>query len=347
MCVLLGNFSSLALLYCCDSTHKLLLCTPDVTVRLSRSAPSSCRVGTSIQQSSTIVHLLAEMEMETICYQCSKPVKTLEYLQCGLCNKTTHLKCVGLKRSYMDFINEQKNVMWFCDKCTDQLKIMKDFPPITSKEIVTSVSQIINESLLELKNDLHETKELTKALAGKITSFDASSSAQFRSVLPRIKRPRETADRETPKARPTEKLIVGTKSVDKGIFTVDTIAKPPEKFWIYLSRIARHVTEADVTELVKVSLNTELPIDVKKLVRKDTDLEQLAFISFKVGVDKSLKNTALDSSVWPKGIYFREFKNLPSERDFWGPAKISKKDDGTPRVTGTPLTLTSAAITTQ
>lgn len=242
----------------------------------------------------------------------------------------------------MDFVNEQKNVLWFCDECIDQLDTMKE-NRITSSEIVVGVSESIKDSLMEMKNELLETKALTKSLAAKISSNDGTSiQPQPRSAWPSIKRPRERSARETPKSRPNAELVVGTKSVDKESMIVDTVAKPAEKTWIFLSRIARHVTEADITELVKSCLKTQ-SVDVRKLVRKDADLNQFEFISFKVGVDLNLKGIALDPANWPKGIYFREFQNFRSERDFWGPAKIPRIDDGTPNAFGTPMIVSSPA----
>lgn len=74
------------------------------------------------------------------------------------------------------------------------------------------------------------------------------------------------------------------------------------------------------------------------LWRRDADLKQFACISFKVGVEKSLKDKALDPSVWPKGIFFREFENLQTDRDFWGPTKIPRMDTGTPSmITPSPI----------
>ncbi|XP_062538819.1 uncharacterized protein LOC134207117 [Armigeres subalbatus] len=279
--------------------------------------------------------------MDCNCCQCSKQIKTLEFMQCsGFCDQAAHLECVGLKRPNMDFVNEQRNILWFCDNCVDQLKTIKDNFSISSNEIITSVSEI-KESLAELKNDLLETKALTKSFASKVNLKDSSGTAQVRSAWPSIKRPRGFDARETPKSRPDAKLIVGTKSIEKEQFAVETVAKPPEKFWIYLSRIASHVTESDIQELVKGCLPNTESIDVRKLVRKDADLKQFAFISFKVGVDVQEKEYALDPSVWPKGIYFREFKNLQTERDFWGPAKIPRIDDRTQLTDVTPMIVTT------
>lgn len=279
--------------------------------------------------------------MDSECYQCSNLIKSFEFMQCKFCNLAVHIKCVGLKRSNMDFVNERKNVLWVCDKCIDELEILKENRPITCNEIVTGVSEAIKESLANLKTDLQVTRALTESIAGKMPSKGNSSANSARTAWPSIKRTREAA-KETPKTRPDVKLTIGTKSVDKDDLTVETVAKPPEKFWLYLSRIARHVTEADISQLVKNCLQTEDSIEVRKLVRKGADLAQFAFISFKVGVDVKLKNTALDPTVWPKGVYFREFENVSNERDFWGPAKIPRIDDGIQLVTGTPMVVSSS-----
>lgn len=114
----------------------------------------------------------------------------------------------------MDFVNEQKNVLWFCDECIEQLETMKD-NRISSNEIVAGVSESIKDSLTEMKNELMETKALTKSLAAKISSNDVTSN-QARVAWPSIKRSREaTSARETPRSRPKVKLVVGIKSVEK------------------------------------------------------------------------------------------------------------------------------------
>lgn len=210
-----------------------------------------------------------------------------------------------------------------------------------ANEVVTAVSEVVNSSLEELKAELQETKELTKSLAEKVNSKDSCDSTRERPAWPRIKRTREFAAKETPRSRPNANLVVGTKSVENEKLVVETVPKPPEKFWIYLSRIARHVTEDDVSELVKSCLQTQQPVDVRKLVRKDADLNQFAFISFKVGVDLQLKETALDPSVWPKGLFFREFENVESNRDFWVPAKHPRIDEGTPGISPAPVATSS------
>ncbi|XP_055527381.1 uncharacterized protein LOC129719996 [Wyeomyia smithii] len=278
--------------------------------------------------------------MNSECYQCSQPIKTLEYMQCnGFCNQAVHLKCTGFKRPNMELVNSNHNLLWFCDNCIEHLKQFKETPTPMAHDIVAAVSENISDSLSALKSELLETKALTKALIDKTTN-DVCDPNRARSAWPSVKRPRDVALRETPKSRTTTKLACGTKPVEKLSKTVATVEKAPEKFWLYLSRIACHVTEEDISELVKSCLSTELTVDVKKLVRKDADLKQLAFISFKIGIDTRLKETALDPASWPKGIYFREFEHLQSSRDFWGPTKILRIDGATPsRIVSSPKIL--------
>lgn len=96
----------------------------------------------------------------------------------------------------------------------------------------------------------------------------SSDSNLVRPAWPSIKGARDVATRETTKSRPNVRLVCGTESIDKEGRTVDTVGKPPAKFWLYLSSIASHVTEEDISELVKVCLKTELTVDVRKLVSK-------------------------------------------------------------------------------
>lgn len=80
------------------------------------------------------------------------------------------------------------------------------------------------------------------------------------------------------------------------------------KFWLYFNRIKNDVTENEMYSMVAESLGNTDAIIVKKLVSSWTDVSRLPYVSFKVGVDDSLRERALCSSTWPRGICFREFK---------------------------------------
>ncbi|XP_055622381.1 uncharacterized protein LOC129765949 [Toxorhynchites rutilus septentrionalis] len=66
--------------------------------------------------------------------------------------------------------------------------------------------------------------------------------------------------------------------------------------------------------MVKANLNTDDELSVFKLIAKDKDISTLSFVSFKVGLDPSLKTKALDSETWPEGVLFREFEDFGSQK---------------------------------
>lgn len=61
--------------------------------------PTSICTNTNSRQSSSCAtfHLLAGIEMNSNCKQCSEPIKTIEFIQCsGFCHQSAHLKCCNL-----------------------------------------------------------------------------------------------------------------------------------------------------------------------------------------------------------------------------------------------------------
>ena len=70
---------------------------------------------------------------------------------------------------------------------------------------------------------------------------------------------------------------------------------------------------------MRVWLNAVLPtdnIDVYLLTKKGVNLDSMSFISFKVSIHKSLKDLALQSTVWPVSLTVRKFidRGLPKPR---------------------------------
>lgn len=110
----------------------------------------------------------------------------------------------------------------------------------------------------------------------------------------------------------------GTNSIDLGDLSVPCLTPqiPPPKFWLYLSGLHPQISVEDVQKIASRCLNLSTPADVVRLVPKDMDMSKLTFVSFKVGMDPTMKELALDASTWPDGILFREFvdysKNQPT-----------------------------------
>lgn len=69
-------------------------------------------------------------------------------------------------------------------------------------------------------------------------------------------------------------------------------------------------------------LNIDNDPTVVKLVPKGKTIEYLSFVSFKIGLDPSLKSKALDPETWPEGLLFREFEDYGSSK-FWFPLKTN------------------------
>nr|XP_029720678.1 uncharacterized protein LOC115262427 [Aedes albopictus] len=88
---------------------------------------------------------------------------------------------------------------------------------------------------------------------------------------------------------------------------------PNDRFWLYFTRVKNYVTERQILEFVTDSLGTDDAV-VKKLVPAWKDTLSMPYVSFKVGVDVRLKETALLPSTWPAGLRFREFRE-----DVWEP----------------------------
>lgn len=243
--------------------------------------------------------------MDKSCYECAEPVKNLNLIKCHLCERVAHMKCFGWVRSNLDFVNGQSNLLWFCAEClksVDQLK--GQISPDTGNALVSTVTDVINNCMNGLKNELDQTNELIRSVSDKLLSVSTpTASFNIRSN----KRPRVYSPDGTPKqAKSSKKLLTGTRPADN-IVSVETVPKPAEKFWIYLSRIAPHVSEEQVAALVEKCLPGAHPL-IRKLIKKDADLNSFAFVSFKIGIDLHQKELSLDPSTWPDGIYFRAFE---------------------------------------
>lgn len=262
----------------------------------------------------------ALVAMEKYCCECAEPIKNLNLIKCHLCDHVAHIKCFGWARSNLDFVNSQSNLLWFCADCMKSVEQLKS--PIATdlnNAVISSVSDVINGCMNGIKEELGQTNTLIKAVADKLLTISTPAmSSNYRSN----KRPRLNSPIETPKhAKSTSKLFGGTRSVGNITEAVETVPKPAEKFWIYLSRIAPHVSEEQVAALVDKCIPGAQAI-VRKLIKKGADLKSFAFVSFKVGVELNVKEQSLDPSTWPTGIYFRAFEERRSGfQDFWVPTR--------------------------
>uniref|UniRef100_A0A182JAY4 Uncharacterized protein n=1 Tax=Anopheles atroparvus TaxID=41427 RepID=A0A182JAY4_ANOAO len=76
--------------------------------------------------------------------------------------------------------------------------------------------------------------------------------------------------------------------------------------YLFLTRIEPDVTSDEIANMVRKLLGTT-DVVVFNLTPRERDPSTLSFISFKVGVSASLRDTALSSDTWPQDLHFREF----------------------------------------
>nr|AMS38376.1 hypothetical protein [Bactrocera tryoni] len=107
------------------------------------------------------------------------------------------------------------------------------------------------------------------------------------------------------KKSPATSTVVGVNA------NVDLDVVIPKK-WIHLSAFKSSVTEEDIISFVVKHANVDREhLLCYKLIKKDTDINNLKRINFKLGVSPSFFNAVFSSSVWPSGIKLRPFKFFP------------------------------------
>lgn len=98
---------------------------------------------------------------------------------------------------------------------------------------------------------------------------------------------------------------------------------PPPKCWVYLSGFNPKITDEDVMKIVKRCMDFEGVVEAYRLVPKDAITSRYTYVSYKVGLDLSLKEKALMLSNWPQSIKVREFVKSPKNESI-SPTEQSK-----------------------
>lgn len=243
--------------------------------------------------------------MSSACDKCAKPVKgDDEFVSCmAFCDRMIHLKCSSIKlnKAFVNVIHSSPNLFWMCDECVKLVKCARFKSAISSfGSVIKSITEKQEIANAEIKNEMAKQGELIAQLSKKIgPSTPAIMDPGNHSRQPPLKRRREDG---LSSSRP---LIGGTKAVTDS--TVLTVPEPVEMFWLYLSRIHPSVKPDVIAKLVKTSVQSEDSVKVVPLVKRGFDTSRMNFISYKVGMDPKLREVALNSDSWPRGILFREF----------------------------------------
>lgn len=205
---------------------------------------------------------------------------------------------------------ETENLLWLCNDCL--LLFRKQYS--TDENAKSTTDERIDESSIEitvgqLQQDIEEIKKGFSVLkecvdrnrmTHQMPSASTPQGSNSRMSIPSMNYSNVTDTR----------LLMGSNAEN-------TTLNSSRKFWIYFTRIAKHVTNDEMRQMVSHALKLDDPPDVVKLVPAWKRLDDLHYVSFKVGVDQKHKDEAILESTWPAGLMFREF--ICQEPCLWEP----------------------------
>ncbi|XP_065093591.1 uncharacterized protein LOC135714202 [Ochlerotatus camptorhynchus] len=267
--------------------------------------------------------------MTSACDQCAKPVKCdEESVSCmAFCDRMIHLKCgcTKLNKAFLYIVHTSPNLFWMCNECAKLMKCARFKTAVSSfGSVINSITERQEIVHAELRKEMAKQEQQIAQLSKRIALTTPTNSDFMRQ--PPLKRRR---DEGSLTGKP---LVGGSKAVtgDNAFTEVLTVPEPTELFWLYLSRIHPSVKSESIEKLVKGCVQCEDPIKVVPLVKKGSDISRMSFILYKVEMDPKLREAALRSDTWPKGILFREFED--GSKNMWLPRL------NTPTITISPIT---------
>lgn len=192
-----------------------------------------------------------------------------------------------------------------CDKCAELFE-NSHFRTISTQADENSPLSSLTSAITELRAEIKQLHSKPIANPSPVTPRWPVLEQRRSAKRPRVIEP-------NPRAQ--DSCRVGSKKPHDDIMTVPICNQVMEKkFWLYLSKIRPDVTVEAVCAMAKANLNLDDDPIIVKLVPKGKSIETLSFVSFKIGLDLSLKDKALDPETWPEGLLFREFEDYGASK---------------------------------
>lgn len=246
------------------------------------------------------------MEKDRVCRKCSLSINAHVdlFTVCeGDCAGCFHAACVGLSEGDLGVLSmSSMNIIWMCDACSDKFRKKRD-----------GIWHEPTEDVMNVKSVEEEVNLLKTTVAGIMDTLSkivpTAASLSDKPLL-----------HSTPIPSSSCKLFNGTNATGSDMNSdVRQCTTDGNEFSLFLTNIDESVTERDIRLMVSCALGTPESecIDVVKLASKWHHRRPLDYISFKVILDKQWKARAMDPSIWPKTIKFREFINL--HNNTWKP----------------------------
>lgn len=253
------------------------------------------------------------------CFWCSTPVDSDDFVECYFCTHKFHaIKCGNVTKDVCESIKTMKNIKFFCDSCLDSNltpMVAKKFDKLTATiENVVKKGEVYDELVKKIDNLTSEMAVMknvvNSGVSSALTLGTPVKKLRDGSVKRRISDAyghRDSYDDVFPafkKKRGEDKAIQGTSE------NVSTIKIVESSEYFHVSRFNPETeTEAMKTWMAGILNNTD--ITCVKLLSKNRKLEDLSFVSFKLGVSKSLAHAVLDPIIWPKNVTVKPFEDRP------------------------------------
>lgn len=250
------------------------------------------------------------------CKECRMEVNDIEPVRCGFCDALYHIsqQCCGFNyRTNRDILSQGK-LVFICTDCRAELNGRSIKCYLEDKQ----KSNNIPPANVDASDSLSSQVQLLAGVVDKLSKkVDDLATAPVGSKPKQLLTPSLRAWPKPGAKRPrVEQYDSSTLAIDRGIRSIDLSdlaissivpAPTPPKFWLYLSGFQPLISTDDVQKIVARCLDISTPCDVIRLVPKGKDVSNMSFVSFKIGLDPTLQERALQASTWLEGLAFREF----------------------------------------
>lgn len=194
---------------------------------------------------------------------------------------------------------------------------------------IAESSKISNDNYSSIKQSLGQFNESVQKQGNLSYAEIAKRGIEKRSETPKLTKANRTPRRDRPVTGTSNNVIGKPISPNQP----KTAHPKPEKA-VWLSKIHRDATEEELTQYISDTIGiTSTEVDVRKLVKKDRDISEYSFVSFRIACKIEHFNRLMDPMYWPSNSLIREFD---LNRRTSNGAKLIRKEQQIENVTEQP-----------
>lgn len=250
-----------------------------------------------------------------MCFWCSQAVAENDVIvECYFCTHKFHaVTCGNIPKEVCETMKTVNNIKFFCDRCLGSnltTTVGKQFDKLTSSvdeavkkvncydELVKKIDSLTTE-FAAIKNVVNTGNSssligtpIKRLRAGSLKRSSFSLSNDETDEIVQIQ-----------KKKREDKSIEGTSND-----VVSNIKIVEGSEWFHVSRFDPSVETEDMKKWF-VSILADNNISCLKLLPRNRSEEELTFVSFKLGVPKSLTDKVMNPTIWPKNVTVKPFEN--------------------------------------